>query len=83
MKVQYTALQCVECELINVIDSWYADGLKCKCGGRTVRLGKAVVIDKEENKQSIKINIGADTTDLDIAIAKAKELKMLLNSLSR
>lgn len=85
-KARFIAFKCLECGMINVIDSWHGDGNKCiKCEGILKPIGDAMVVDKRRSNvinNSITIKINADTTQLDNALDKAKELSDILGKFS-
>ena len=70
---RYIAFRCIDCGLINVYPSNTCDGHKCKCGGIITPVGDAYV----HSKRDCTVNIKVDTTELDIALDKARELNNL------
>lgn len=83
MKSNYTAYRCLnrECGKINIIDSWKC-GTNCVCcQGVLQPIGSAVIQEENNKKNSVAIYLNVDTTELDEALAKAKELRNIINRL--
>ena len=81
MNKEYIAFRCDECGMISVFPSIIGDGNRCiECKGFITPIGEARVYKKRD--QSINLGIDVDTTQLDIALEKARELSNLMDSIS-
>lgn len=80
MSKEYIALRCDKCGLVNVFPSIIGDGNRCiECKGPLTPIGDARVYKKKN--QSIRIDVEVDTTQIDKALEKARELAMIVDSL--
>ena len=70
---EWIAFKCLDCGIINVITKYKCDGHRCiECGGIIGPIGEARVYESRNDIMAIGINV--DTTQVDIALEKAKEL---------
>lgn len=78
------AYECLDCGLINVFPSKTGDGNRCiKCDGCIVPIGYAVINKPIAKINNIEIGIQVDTTELDNALDKARELESIIDGLKR
>lgn len=73
------AFKCMECGLINIFPKKHGDGNRCKCGGNLIPIGYAVV--SKDCDSTINIGVDVDTTELDKALNKARELSSIIDGL--
>jgi len=79
---EYIAFKCLECGMISLFPSSHPDGNSCiKCRGYLAPIGKAMV-DNRYNSKGIDLNLNIDTSQLDEALEKAKELKKITNKIN-
>lgn len=83
------AFKCLECGTINVYPDKRGDGNSCiKCGGIITPIGEAVVYQprltyQSSKKNEISINIKVDTTELDVALNKVRELRSNIGNVNK
>jgi hypothetical protein len=76
---EYIAFNCLICGMIKVFPSSHSDGNGCiECGGHLKPIGNAMVKNKCNNK-GIDVAVNVDTTQLDEALEKARELVRLID----
>lgn len=71
-----SVFRCIKCGKANVFHTRYSEGLNCmKCNGPLVEIGTAIVKVPNKKTQGLSIKVDVDTTELDLALEKAKLLK--------
>lgn len=84
---EHKPYQCLDCKTINVFDKVIGDGRRCmNCGGELLPFRDYnVILDNKSSRysNSIDVKVNVDTTELDIALSKTKELGSMLNNIIR
>ena len=75
IKPKHIAFKCFDCGSIQIHEKKFSDGNSCKvCNGYLEVMGEALVVNKALNRNVLSVGIEVDTTKVDIAIDKLKEL---------